>query len=66
MDIQVFTLESIEAWLIDFLPRIGVALLIVFIGYLLSRWAVKALKKALELRKVDPELIVLFALMTLQ
>ena len=64
MDLQAFSLESIYAWLIDLLPRLGVALLIFFIGYLLSRWAVKALKKALKLHKVDPELIVLFALMT--
>lgn len=64
MDLQTFTLESIYAWLIDILPRLGIALLIFFIGYLLSRWATKALKKALELRKVDTELIVLFALMT--
>ncbi len=64
MDLQAFTLENIFAWLIDILPRLGVALLIFFIGYLFSRWATRALKKALDLRKVDTELIVLFALMT--
>jgi small conductance mechanosensitive channel len=64
MDLQAFTLESIYAWLIDFLPKLGVALLIVFIGYLLSRWASKAVKKALEVRKIDTELIVLFEMTT--
>ncbi len=64
MDIQAFTLENIYAWLIEFLPKLGVALLIVFIGYLFSRWASKAAKKALELRKIDTELIVLFEMTT--
>jgi len=64
MDLQAFTFESIYAWLIDLLPKLGVALLIFFIGYLLSRWASKAAKKALELRNVDTELIVLFGMMT--
>ena len=64
MDLQASTLENIYAWLIDLLPKLGLALLIFLIGYLLSRWASKAVKKALELRKIDTELIVLFEMTT--
>ena len=64
MDLQAFTLENIYAWLMGFLPKLGLALLIFFIGYLLSRWASKAVKKALEVRKIDTELIVLFEMTT--
>lgn len=64
MDIELLSFENIYAWLVDFLPKLGIALLITIIGYLLSRWAARGVRRALELRKIDRELIVFFEMTT--
>ncbi len=62
MEFPLVDWDSVITWLEDFLPKLGLSLLIFIIGWLIARWAARATGKALKLRNVDPELIVLFRL----
>ena len=63
MEFPLINWERIVAWLEDFIPKLGLSLLIFFIGWLVARWAARATEKALKLRNVDQELIVLFKML---
>jgi len=50
--------------LLDFLPRLGVALLILLLSYLLSRGAASFIRQSLERKERDAELIILLEMLT--
>lgn len=62
MDISNFSLDSLLQSVLDFLPNLGLALLIFVAARLISIWVARALKRALENRGHDQELIVLMQL----
>lgn len=62
MGILNFSPEMITEWLTAFLPRFGLAIIIIIIFWILSIWITRAVHRALEAREVDAELIVLFNL----
>jgi small-conductance mechanosensitive channel len=64
MEALNITPEMFSDWLTTFLPRIALALIAILIAWILSVFITRALRRALESRKVDPELIVLFSLIT--
>jgi small conductance mechanosensitive channel len=58
------SLESIRSALMTFLPRLGLGLLVYIIARLLSAWASRLIRRSMEQRERDPELIVLLELLT--
>jgi len=64
MDFTNFSSEALLKSIVDFLPNLGLALLILLIARLISRWGTKLVRGALEKRKRDPELIVLLEFLT--
>lgn len=49
---------------LEFLPRLGISLLIFLVAYVVSIWLTRLVDRALQRQKVDPELIVLLRLLT--
>ncbi len=64
MNLSQITLENIVTGLLEFLPRLGFALLIYLIARLLSTSLARLMRRSLEMRKHDPELIVLLEMLT--
>jgi small conductance mechanosensitive channel len=62
MDISKFSLESLLQSVLNFLPNLGLALLIFVAARLISIWVARVLKRTLESRGRDQELIVLVQL----
>ena len=58
------SLEEIVDALVNFLPRLGLALAIYFAARLLSRGVTRILKQSMEKRERDPEVIVLLVMLT--
>jgi len=57
-------IENIITEITNFLPRIGLALLIFFISYWISRIVRRQVRRAMKRRDHDPELIVLLEMLT--
>jgi small conductance mechanosensitive channel len=64
MDFTNFSTEALLQSVLDFLPNLGLALLILLVSRFISRWGTRVVRAALEKRKRDPELIVLLELFT--
>jgi len=56
--------DTILESVIDFLPRLGGAALILLIAQLLSKWLTRLLRNRMEHGERDPELIVLLEMIT--
>jgi small-conductance mechanosensitive channel len=59
-----FSWEELSQALIDYLPTLGLALLVLLISYLLSRWLTRLVHQGMERRNQDPEITILLALLT--
>ena len=59
-----FSLNMILEAVINFLPKLGAAALILLATYLLSKWLARFLRKRMEQRQQDAELIVLLEMIT--
>lgn len=55
--------DNLISGIVDFLPRLGLALLIYLLARLISSWAVRLVRQAMERRSHDQELIVLLELL---
>jgi small conductance mechanosensitive channel len=64
MSIDSSSLNGLWNRVVEFLPRLGVGALTLLVAWLVSRWLVHLLGRAMERRKVDPELIVLLKMLT--
>ncbi len=64
MNLSNLNVENIIDEITDFLPRIGLALLILFIAYWISRIVRRQVRRAMKRRDHDPELIVLLEMLT--
>lgn len=59
-----FSLDMILEAIIDFLPKLGAAALILLVAHLLSKWLARFLRRRMEQRQRDAELIVLLEMIT--
>ncbi|MGD8815506.1 MAG: mechanosensitive ion channel family protein [Anaerolineales bacterium] len=57
-------LQNLANQFVEFLPKLAVGILIVFVAWILSRWAARLLRRSLKRSGRDPELIVLLSLLT--
>jgi small conductance mechanosensitive channel len=64
MDLSQIKLENIITALGEFLPRLGYAVLVYLIARLISSTVARFIRRSLEARKRDPELIVLLEMLT--
>jgi small conductance mechanosensitive channel len=64
MNLSNLDIENILNKITGFLPRLGLALLILFIAYWVSRIVRKQVRRAMKRRDHDPELIVLLEMLT--
>jgi small conductance mechanosensitive channel len=58
------SLESLQNSLMTFLPRLALGLLVFVIARLLSAWTARLIRRNMERRQRDPELIVLLEMLT--
>jgi len=59
-----FSWDTILESVLNFLPRLGAAALILLAAHLLSKWLTKLLRNSMERGQRDPELIVLLEMLT--
>lgn len=64
MDLSQLTLDNIVTGLLDFVPRLGVAILVYLIARLISSSAARLIRRSMEMQKRDTELIVLLEMLT--
>jgi small-conductance mechanosensitive channel len=64
MDLTQITLENIANGLLDFLPRLGTAILVYLIARLVSASATRLIRRSMEKQNRDPEIIVLLEMLT--
>ena len=64
MDLTNIDFAALRQSIVTFLPRLGLALLVLLIAWLLSRWASRVLKRRLERQKADPEMVTLLQMVT--
>lgn len=64
MNLSNLDIENTLDTITDFLPRLGLALLIVIIAYWVSRIVRRQVRRAMKRRDHDPELIVLLEMLT--
>jgi small-conductance mechanosensitive channel len=64
MDLTNLDIDAIRAAIVAFLPRLGLALLVLFVAWLLSRWASRLLKRRMSQQNADPEIITLLQMLT--
>ena len=64
MDLRNFSFEDFLEAIVNFLPKLGLGLAVLLIARLLSIWLSRLLKRSLQRREVDQELIVLIQLLT--
>ena len=63
MDLSQLTLENIISGLLDFLPRLGSAILVYLIARLVSSSAARLIRRSMKVRDRDPEIIVLLEML---
>ena len=59
-----FSWEELLQAIVDFLPTLGLALLVVLLSYLLSRWLTRLVRQAMQRRNLDPEMTILLSMLT--
>jgi small conductance mechanosensitive channel len=64
MDLSQLTLENIVTGVQFFLPRLGAAILVYIVARVVSSTVVRLIRRSMETRKRDPELIVLLEMLT--
>lgn len=64
MSIFDFTLENIANGILGFLPRLAMALVVLLIARWISSGTKRLVRRSMEARERDPELIVLFEMLT--
>lgn len=64
MDLSQLTLDNIVSGIVDFLPRLGFAILVYLIARLISSSAARLIRRSMETQKRDQELIVLLEMLT--
>ena len=64
MDLTNIDFAALRQSIVTFLPRLGLALVVLLIAWLLSRWASRVLKRRLERQKADPEMVTLLQMVT--
>jgi small conductance mechanosensitive channel len=64
MDLTNIDFAALRQSIVAFLPRLGLALLVLLVAWLLSRWASRMLKNRLDRQKADPEMITLLQMVT--
>jgi small conductance mechanosensitive channel len=64
MDLTNLDIATIREAVVAFLPRLGLALLVLLIAWLLSRWVSRVLRLRLERQKADPEMVTLLQMVT--
>jgi small conductance mechanosensitive channel len=64
MDLSQLTLENIVTGVQFFLPRLGAAILVYIIARLISSSTTRLIRRSMEIRKRDPEVIVLLEMLT--
>jgi small-conductance mechanosensitive channel len=56
--------EEISQAIIGFLPTLGLALLVLLVSYLLSKWLTRVVRREMRRRSQDPEITVLLEMLT--
>jgi small conductance mechanosensitive channel len=64
MNLPKMPWDSILASVLAFLPKLGAAALVYLVARLISTWATNGVRRAMERRKRDPELILLMEMLT--
>jgi small conductance mechanosensitive channel len=64
MTISDLSWETFSQAIIDFLPTLGLALLVFLIAYLLSKWLTRVVRRGMRKRNQDPEITVLLEMLT--
>ncbi|MGD2163304.1 MAG: mechanosensitive ion channel, partial [Anaerolineales bacterium] len=64
MDLTQLDLAAIREAIVVILPRLGLGLLVLLLAWVLSRWASRVLKKRMERRNADPEIVTLLQMLT--
>jgi small-conductance mechanosensitive channel len=64
MELSQLTLENIVTGLLEFLPRLGAGVLVFLIARLISFSAARLIRRSMEMRDRDPELIVLLEMLS--
>ena len=59
-----FSWEELLQAIVDFLPTLGLALLVVLLSYLLSRWLTRLVRQGMQRRNLDPEMTILLSMLT--
>lgn len=64
MNLPAISWDSIFSSALAFLPRLGAGALVYVVARLISTWATNGVRKAMERRKRDPEIILLMEMLT--
>lgn len=64
MDLSKIDFAALRQAIVAFLPRLGLALLVLLIAWVLSRWASRMLKNRLDRQKADAEMVTLLQMVT--
>jgi small-conductance mechanosensitive channel len=64
MDLSQLTLDNIVTGLLNFVPRLGTAILVYLIARLISSSAARLIRRSMEARKREQEIIVLLEMLT--
>lgn len=64
MNIADLSWESTLSSVLEFLPKLGAAILVYIVARLISRWATSGVRRAMERRERDPEIILLMEMLT--
>lgn len=64
MTISNFSWEEASRAIINFLPTLGLALLVFLVSYLLSKWVTRVVRREMRRRNQDPEITVLLEMLT--
>jgi len=63
MDLLDFSFQDLLNQIVEFLPRLGLGIIVYLITVWLSNWVARLIRRNMEKRDVDPEIIVLLGLL---
>jgi small-conductance mechanosensitive channel len=56
--------QEISQTILDFLPTLGLALLVLLAAYILSKWLTRVVRRGMQKRNQDPEMTILLEMLT--
>jgi len=63
MDLSDFSFQDLLNQIVDFLPRLGLGIVVFVLALWISNWVAAWARRSMEKRQTDPEVIVLFRLL---